>query len=404
MDVLFISIFLNFIGKEQRKLSHFLVSVNQDDFNPPYTKSFKDLDFNQAFEKLSKVIISLRNEAQINYQYLQTVVNQINTAIVCVDESGKIVLSNSSSNELFKKKALRNINSLSISSENLPHLLNNLKPNEKKLVKIKLDGELFNYSVQLAEFKILTNRFKLFSFQNIQSELEQNELESWQKLTRVMAHEIMNSAIPISNLSGLVSNKLFDENGELLKGINKEQEEDIKEGLNTIESRSKGLVNFVEATRNFTKMPKPDLKEVKIVDLIKRVEILLNSKIIENNIKLSVNIASEDLKILVDKSLIEQVFINLLLNAMDALSDSENPEIKINALKKDDNHLIISIEDNGKGIEESNLENIFVPFFTTKQKGSGIGLSLAKQIMFLHKGNITVKSDSNIGTKFVLSF
>jgi len=404
IDIVIAVIFLKFVSKEHRKLSHFLISVNQDDFNPPYTKSFEDLDFNQAFEKLSKVIISLRNEAQINYQYIQTIVNQINTSIICVDESNKIVLSNSSSNTLFNKNVLRNIDSLQISNEDLPALLRNFKINEKKLIKIKICDELCNYSVQLAEFKLLKNRYRLFSFHNVQSELEQNELESWQKLTRVMAHEIMNSAIPISNLSGLVYNKLFNEKDEFIKSINKDQEEDVKEGLQTIESRSKGLVNFVEATRNFTKMPKPELNELKVVNLINRTESLLKVKLLENKIDFKVNIESDELKIIADKSLIEQVLINLLVNAIDAVQESDNPAIKIDVLKNKENHTFISIEDNGKGIEEDNLENIFIPFFTTKREGSGIGLSLAKQIMFLHKGSINVRSIPQIGTKFVLSF
>jgi len=404
IDIVIAVIFLKFVSKEHRKLSHFLISVNQDDFNPPYTKSFEDLDFNQAFEKLSKVIISLRNEAQINYQYIQTIVNQINTSIICVDESNKIVLSNSSSNTLFNKNVLRNIDSLQISNEDLPALLRNFKINEKKLIKIKICDELCNYSVQLAEFKLLKNRYRLFSFHNVQSELEQNELESWQKLTRVMAHEIMNSAIPISNLSGLVYNKLFSEKDEFKKSINKDQEEDVKEGLQTIESRSKGLVNFVEATRNFTKMPKPELNELKVVNLINRTESLLKVKLLENKIDFKVNIESDELKIIADKSLIEQVLINLLVNAIDAVQESDNPAIKIDVLKNKENHTFISIEDNGKGIEEDNLENIFIPFFTTKREGSGIGLSLAKQIMFLHKGSINVRSIPQIGTKFVLSF
>jgi len=178
----------------------------------------------------------------------------------------------------------------------------------------------------------------------------------------------------------------------------------VKEGLQTIESRSKGLVNFVEATRNFTKMPKPELNELKVVNLINRTESLLKVKLLENKIDFKVNIESDELKIIADKSLIEQVLINLLVNAIDAVQESDNPAIKIDVLKNKENHTFISIEDNGKGIEEDNLENIFIPFFTTKREGSGIGLSLAKQIMFLHKGSINVRSIPQIGTKFVLSF
>lgn len=404
LDIVTAVILLNFISKEHRKLSHFLVSVDQGDFTAPYTKNFEDLDFNEAFEQLSNVIISLRNEAEINYQYLQTIVNQINTAIVCVNEFDKVVLSNSSSNKLFHKNVIRDINSLRIPNDDLPGILINLKMNEKKMVKFNLNGELYNYSVQLAEFKLKKESFKLFSFQNVQSELEQNELESWQKLTRVMAHEITNSAIPISNLSGLVYKKLFNENDQFIQDLENDQKLDVKEGLITIETRSKGLVNFVEATRNFTQMPKPELEELDVNKLINRIISLLKPKLTESEINIQLKIDFDDLNIIVDKSLIEQAFINLVLNAIDALQGIENPTLLIGASRNAENHVIIFFEDNGKGISESELENIFVPFFTTKHKGSGIGLSLTKQIMYLHKGNIAVKSALSVGTKFTLSF
>jgi nitrogen fixation/metabolism regulation signal transduction histidine kinase len=403
-DILLVIALLNFISKEHRKLSHFLFSIDQGDFATPFSKNFEDLDFNEAFEQLSNVIISLRDEAEINYQYLQTVVNQINTAIVCVNDSDKIVLANSSSNKLFRKNVLRDINSLQISNDDLPRILKNLKMNEKKLIKFNLNGELFNYSVQLAEFKLKKESFRLFSFQNVQSELEQNELESWQKLTRVMAHEIMNSAIPISNLSGLVYKKLFDQDDTFLMNIDDEQKLDIKEGLHTIETRSRGLVNFVEATRNFTKMPKPELEEVSIKTLLKRILSLLKPKIVESGINVSVKIEPEELTFIIDKSLIEQAFINLVINAIDALQETENSTLKIEVSRNIENNIIIIFEDNGKGISAENLENIFIPFFTTKREGSGIGLSLVKQIMYLHKGNITVKSTLGKGSIFTLSF
>ena len=395
---------LRFTRKEHLKLAHFLVSIEQEDFSPPYSKNFEDFDLSKAFDQLSKVIISLRDEAQVNYQYLQTIINHINTAIICVDQSDKIILSNKSSIDLFKKHVLRNIDSLSISSVDLPDILRKLRAEEKKLVKFNINGELYNYLLQVAEFKLKEENFRLISFQNVQSELEQKELESWQKLTRVITHEIMNSAIPISNLSGLVYNQLYDEHGKFAQEVSIDQESDIKEGLKTIENRSKGLVNFVEATRNFTKMPVPELEELDINMLTKRVVSLLKPKITHRNVDLKINIEQEDLKILADKSLIEQALINLLLNALDALKEERNPILKIDALRNEENHVSILIEDNGMGISANELENIFIPFYTTKRQGSGIGLSLTKQIMFLHKGNISVKSELKKGTKFVLTF
>jgi signal transduction histidine kinase len=238
----------------------------------------------------------------------------------------------------------------------------------------------------------------------VQSELEQNELIAWQKLTRVITHEIMNSAIPISNLSDLVYNQLFINDETFNSNLNTEQTEDIKEGLKTIESRSKALVKFVDATRNFTKMPKPELEMIQVDMILQKVLSLLKVRIEETDVEVKVSIKPDDLKLLADSSMLEQVLINITLNAIDSYDNKNQNKLEIIAEKTSDNHINISISDNGKGIEPNKLDHIFIPFFTTKINGSGIGLSLSKQIMYLHKGNISVKSEPGKGTTFVLTF
>lgn len=404
INIVVIYWFLKFISREHKKLSNFLVSIDQEDFSPPYSKGFEDVDFNNVFKKLTDVISKLRDDAQINYHYLQTIINHVNVAIVCADSNEKIVISNIAAKKLFQKSTLRNITSLNVENEDLQNILSRLDSGEKKLIKIKIKNELFNYSIQLTEFKLLDEIYKIFSFQNVQSELEQNELASWQKLTRVITHEIMNSAIPISNLSGLIYGLLYNKKGEFIEEINSEVKKDTREGLKTIENRSKGLVNFVDATRNFTKIPKPEIDEVNVEDIFKRVISLLKVKFSENDINVKVNMDSGVIKLLADRLLIEQVLINIMLNSIDALKSRADAQIVVEAKINSENHILISISDNGVGIEEEDIENIFVPFYTTKKSGSGIGLSLARQIMFLHKGNISVKSEKNIGTTITLTF
>ena len=403
IDIGVIVVLLKFVQKEYKKLSHFLLSVNQEDFTPPFSKSFQDLDLNKAFNQLSQVIVTLRDKAQVNYHYLQTIINQIDTAILCTDNSGKIVLANKSSNKLFKKSVLRNIESLKISNENLPELLKKLKTGEKKLVKFEIEGGVHSYSIQVSKFILLKDKFSLYSFQNVQSELEQNELESWQKLTRVLTHEIMNSAIPIANLSGIVFKMLFDED-QFNKNVDIEQVADIKESIETIKTRSAGLVKFVEATRSFTKMPKPEFKDVNIESTINRILSLLKAMLKDSGINIDTNFPSEEITILADQALIEQAFLNIILNGIDALSGVYKPVLNIEVKKNDQNRILVIIKDNGKGITSEELENIFIPFYTTKTDGSGIGLSLTRQIMYLHKGNISVTSVPNKSTVFTLSF
>jgi len=214
----------------------------------------------------------------------------------------------------------------------------------------------------------------------------------------------MNSAIPISNLSKLVYTQLYNENGIYNETKNEEQKDDIRESLQTISSRSKALADFVQATKNFTKMPKPELEHILVRDLIKRVLALLKQKIKDSKINVDVSYSIDNISILADKSLIEQALINIVLNAIEALTDTLEPKIKILVYTNDKNQTLISVSDNGKGIKKEILENIFIPFFTTKRNGSGIGLSLAKHIMLLHKGNLIVKSIPDEGCIFMFIF
>jgi len=401
--ILVVIYFLRFITKTYTKFLFFLESIQEGDFSGSANKNYKDDELNNAFIRLSDIIALLRDNAQLNYNYLQAIINHIHTAIICVNRVGEIVLFNQMAGILFNKSVLRNLDSLKVKNENLPYILEKLRTGEKKLIKFIESGELNIYSVNVSEFKLGDDYYKLFSFQNLQSEVEHVELESWQKLTRVITHEIMNSAIPISNLSKISYESLFDENGELGKNLTEEETRDIKEGLKTIAGRSAGLANFVNATKSFTKMPKPDFKSTEISSLISETMILLKSQFEKSKIKVEVQI-EEGLNVLADKSLIEQAIINILLNAMDALAGIENPKIQISAFENTDNHICIRIEDNGKGIPEKELENIFIPFHTTKKNGSGIGLSITKQIMFAHKGNILLKSEPGKGSAFTLIF
>ncbi|MEE4196284.1 MAG: ATP-binding protein [Bacteroidales bacterium] len=395
--------FIRFVSKEHRKLAGFIQSIEQNDFKPPHSKSFADIDLNNAFQKLAKVIMALRDEAHINAQYLQTLINEVKTSILCFNENNQIVLYNTAAKELFQKSNLKNIHSLKYAHEKLPQFLMDLSLEDKKLIKLYFHGMLFNYSVQLANFKIRDKKYKLYTFQNVQSELEYNELESWQKLTRTLTHEIMNSAIPISNLSDFVYQNIFKTENPEVTFKNDNFRNDLEESLSTIERRSKGLVHFVNATRNFTKMPEPKLRSVSVYNIVNRVITLFKNRMAQLNISFQFDFnIIKDAAVTADESLLEQALINILLNAMEVLPEVQKPTLKITVDHNKINQTVISIRDNGPGISKENLENIFVPFFTTKKRGSGIGLSLSKQIMFLHKGNLTVNSTPGEGATFKL--
>jgi signal transduction histidine kinase len=309
---------------------------------------------------------------------------------------------------LLNKTQIKNIKELSSFSPPLVECLQRLKTGGRELIKIPYNGSTLPVSIYVIELAMQNEHFKLVSLQNIQSELEEKEMEAWQNMIRILTHEIMNSVTPISSLASTVNDDIlrYIQNEEESVYPAKEDLEDIQLAIRTIQRRSEGLIRFVSDFRNLTRIPNPRIKEVKASELISEVVLLLKKDFDENQITIQVNIIPEDLVISLDKELIGQVLINLLQNATHALSDTEDRdrEIEITALIGSQASPDIIIRDNGTGIDEEALGRIFIPFFTTKKQGSGIGLSLSKQIMRKHNGGISVKSEIDKGTEFTLRF
>jgi signal transduction histidine kinase len=244
----------------------------------------------------------------------------------------------------------------------------------------------------------------LVAMQNIQFELEEEEMKSWQNLIRVLTHEIMNSITPIASLASTAFGLLKDnQECEVPETVN-EVMGDVREAVDTIEKRSKGLLTFIENYRKLTRIPKPDFKIVPVKDLFERVEQLIKDQIELKSIRFATQIDPESLTITADAGLIEQVLINLCKNAVEAVDGGIRPKIKLKAETDGRGNSVIKVVDNGKGISEEVAEKIFIPFFTTKQQGSGIGLSLSRQIMRQHKGTLRVSSMPNERTVFKLRF
>ena len=260
-------------------------------------------------------------------------------------------------------------------------------------------------SLKATSFKTNENELVILSIQDIKNELDEKEIESWMKLIRVLMHEIMNSITPITSLSESLS-KIYSIGGNpvLPEQVSAKTIATTLQGLNVIKEQGKGLMSFVESYRKLTKVPDPEKKLFRVSDLMSRVQILYNSLDNSNKTDLSVSLNYPDLEIFADQNLISQVLINLLKNALEANESNNNGTIKIVASKGINDHPEICVIDNGPGIPEENIDEIFVPFFTTRQNGSGIGLSISRQIMRVHGGNLKVRSVPDKETVFCLSF
>ncbi len=395
-----------FVSQTNRKLTRFLESVKYSDFISGFTsdnklgKSFKDL--NIAFNEVLEAFRKARSEKEEQGQYLNTIVQQVRTGILSFDTDGNIQLVNTNAKRFIGVSNLKNIRELININPKLYHAINSVAPGKSELYK---GGNELYLTIQATELRIRGTDVKLITLQNIQPELQKQELEAWQNLTRVLRHEIMNSITPISSLTSTLREILdhdmtkHDEHYELKE----EGAEDLREGLSTIENRSKGLIKFIDAYREYTSLPKPKIATVRLKDMIEHVAQLMKPELKKTPINFVHSCNSEYLTIQADLDMIEQVLINLLKNAIEALAETENPKLELVG-RYDENSVKIEVIDNGSGIIKEALEHIFVPFYTTKRSGSGIGLSLSRQIMQMHNGSITVESEPDLQTTFTLRF
>ena len=379
-------------------------------------KPNQKLPTNSANDKINQLYYAINNlidsapkpttEKEEEFQYLKNIVQHIGIGIITFDKSGKIQILNSAAKKLLKLDHIDNLSELSNLSKPLVDSITRLRTGGRDLVRVDVSGDIVQLAIFTIELTLRSEVYKLVSLQNIQNELEEKEMEAWQNLVRVLTHEIMNSVTPISSLANTVDDELKEQlnNDQEVNQITNEEIEDLHLAVQTIRKRSEGLIKFVQDFRNLTQVGNPNLTTESVQELIDDQLVLLKKDIESNHISITKSIVPEDLKIRIDRHMIEQVLINLIKNATQAFDEQTDRTIEIKAFLDEKERPIITIKDNGNGIDDEALEKIFIPFFTTKKNGSGIGLSLSRQIMRKHQGTLSVKSKMDEGTEFFLRF
>jgi len=398
---------IRFLNHTNRELGNFLLSIKHDDLTNFYPdnvpeRSFKGLS--KAFNEVIDLYRKAKIDREIQYQYLQNVINHINTAVICYKDDGTIALFNQSAKSLLGIKDPVAIDRVKDIDRKIYEAIIAILPGRNSLLKTILRGEVLNLAIFCTSFKLQETSYRLISLQNISNELEEQELESWQKLIRILTHEIMNSVTPLSSLSTAVNDMLTDGSGKKipLSELSRDDIDDLYRSMETIEDRSRWLLEFVGSYKNLTRLPKPDFQQVNVHDLLNRTRELMNKECNRNSVSLQLEVADPNQVICADEKMIQQVIINLITNAIEALQSRRDKIIKLKAYFAEGKNFI-QVTDNGIGIDEEHADKVFIPFFTTKKKGSGIGLSLARQIMRAHKGTIRFQSDGR-ETVFTLEF
>lgn len=399
---------INQVNKTNVDLENFLSSIQDQDSSFRFAKNSSEYSFRKLHDRLNNLNIlvhDVKMENERTRHFLQRVVDHLDIGLLAFDKNGRIEIFNRAASRFFNVQPPRQLSSIKTVNDEIYNIILSIKPGKEILHKRVVNNLSQSILVKATELCFESNRIKLVSFQDITSELDKKEMDSWQKLIRVLTHEIMNSVSPITSLTSVISGyfKMKGKETPVLPGqINPQIIEKTLSGLNTIEETGKGLLEFVNNFRDLTSLPKPNLSRFTVDGLFLRCKLLMESTI-SNNVKISTDINPEDIAIVADYAQVEQTLINLIKNAAEALSERENGFICLKAFCGD-GEVLIQVEDNGVGIPDAMIDNIFVPFFTTKENGSGIGLSLSKQIMQNHKGTILVNSVLGKGSKFILKF
>ena len=358
---------------------------------PPYIRQMHN-----GFNEVCDTITAINREKEMQYQYLQKIIEMVDTGILSYRlDTDETLWMNQSLKNLLEIPILKNFSALQKRNEQLYETLQSLDNEHSAVISVKRENGASKVLVVASTFIMEDISYRLLAFQNVNEALDEAESQAWQRLLNVMTHEIMNSVAPISSLAVTLKNLLTKTNVNL---------EDVELGIDTIMRRSQGLLAFAETYRNLGKITELNLSTVQVSSLFEHISQLMAPSLSLKNIELDVIMKDPLMRVNADSSLVEQIMINLILNAVEAVKESDKPRITLLAALSANNRPVIKVIDNGKGISDEVLDKIFVPFFSTRKNGNGIGLSLCKQIMLLHHGNIQVQTEEGKGSCFSLLF
>lgn len=398
-SLLLLSSLYVYINRANRDTRYFLEAILNNDFAVKYNSSNQGKSFHELYDTFNRVNDKFMESSQYEasqYQYIITLINQLKIGVLACDDKERIHLANDAFKDLLGQKEIINLLSIKEENEDLFNQIKSIQNGENVVLKTSINGQTHRFSISASIFRLRQKEYKLISFQDIHAELDQNEMEAWQKLIRVLTHEIMNSVAPITSLSSTL--KQIVKSG----GVQGESKASLEEGLDAIEVRSQGLMNFTQAYRSLTRVPLPNIKQVDGRAFFQQVSSLFEPTITDTNIQWRMETPKGDYELSIDPDLMEQVLINLLKNAKEAVDSQEGVIQLVYSFDTMSDRSTISIIDNGTGIPDDVSEKMFIPFYTTKSEGSGIGLSLTKQIIQSHNGELTFTS-SDQGTSFFIN-
>jgi len=403
------------LNRTNKKLAYFFSAVRNEDtslFFPEGAGFANEKLLNYSLNELNTKLKTAKLNIELQEKFYKSIMERIRTGIISFYKNGVVEFTNPEIKRMFGLDQIPHISKLKIIDPKLVELLEKIESGEQKRINVKVNHNLLSLAVHSQNIIIQGRDIKIVTLQDIKSELDMHEMDSWQKLIRILNHEIMNSVAPITSLSSTLSGYYMSDKGQRSPGlITPKIISDTIRGLNIIEDHGKGLIHFVESYRSLTQLPKPEFTRVNIREFFERITILVNGYYDsedEKNMKrpgIISSVVPNDLTLMADDKLLAQVFLNVVKNSIEAFANvSKDGEISLTGAKSSDGRIILTVQDNGPGMDTETVEKIFVPFFTTKESGSGIGLSLSRQIIRIHNGNISCDSTPGSGTTVTIIF
>ena len=395
-----------YVNQTNRKIAYFFDAIKNEDFTLRFpeklsSKSLKEL--NHSLNMLNAMVQDIHLKKQAQEQFYQEILKQADIGIMTVNPKGHILYANPTIEKLLNYHPLNHVKQLKQIDEKLYAKFQDLNPFESSIHQLTNEREKKELAVKATAMNLDGEPLLLVVVQDIRKELDEKETDSWVKLIRVLTHEIMNTITPITSISESILK--YYKKGENLLAIEELQEQHLQstvKGLEVIKGQGSDLMNFVHSYRKFLSVPEPDRELIRAQNFLEKVKLLLDNKSGVDPIEISITIDPQDLELYIDVKQITQVLVNLGKNAQQSIGNQQNGKIDLIAGINRKGKKFVQVRDNGPGIPEDLVEEIFVPFFTTKNTGTGIGLSLSKQIMRLHKGTIQVISRDQ--TVFTLTF
>jgi nitrogen fixation/metabolism regulation signal transduction histidine kinase len=399
---------IRFVRRTNNELTRFLDAIRYADFGQRFQMQEAGAGFDElgaAFTSIIERFQELRSQQEEALRHLRALMEHVPVPLLSLHQDDKISLHNNAARRLFGSTRVERLDDLRAFGEDFYRHVQAVQPGERRLAVFLLDAVEQRLTISATEIAIAGQMERLVSLQNIQSELDGVQLQAWQDLVRVLTHEIMNSITPVASLAKTATDLVEDATGKVRNHPEVVEElEDVKHAVETVARRSDGLMQFVQSYRQLTRLPPPNRQPIRVSELLNSAEQLVETDWKEKGIELAVQVEPTSLELDADPDMLEQVLLNLLKNAEQALADVENPRVELRASLNRNGHVSLEVADNGPGIDDEVAAKIFVPFFTTKREGSGVGLALTRQVMLAHGGTAVLGRSASGGAKFTLTF